>query len=499
MHSKRIVIRVDGGKRIGMGHVVRCLALADMLNENAEILFVLQQTDSSVYRQIETQGFQWVSLPETTDYEKDFEHFSLILSSEDIVVLDGYSFKTAYQRSVKKIGCTLICIDDLHAWHQVADVVINHSALAQRTDYSAEEYTHFLLGLDYVLLRKEFLQAPQHKRREREKVEHVFVSMGAADIHNVSEKVVHALLGVSNVKQVHVLTGAVNPHLPILNALQQKHPSFLCIYQQLEANELLELLSSCDLCICPASGIVMEAISVGIPIVSGYTAENQIANLIGLTKKDVLINLGDLVSVSKEQLRQQLEDLTNSPEKINNLLSAQQHVIDRKSGERIRGELRQLNASKLRFRFANENDVDLYFNWANDPLVRAKSYEQKKIDYESHVSWFNRKLNSTDCHFYLFEEDSNQVVGQVRIDKIDNEVVVGISIDSNHRGKGYGAKMLAQASSHYLLKHPTSNINAYIKEDNIASYSIFKKAGYKEIGHVVITGSKSYHLIKNNK
>ena len=42
-----------------------------------------------------------------------------------IVVLDGYHFDTNYQTKIKQKGCKLVCIDDLHDKHFVADIIIH--------------------------------------------------------------------------------------------------------------------------------------------------------------------------------------------------------------------------------------------------------------------------------------------------------------------------------------------------------------------------------------
>src|SRR6185436_6613216 len=121
---------------------------------------------------------------------------------------------------------------------------------------------------------------------------------------------------------------------------------------------------------------------------------------------------------------------------------------------------RGLVKDNLHFRFANESDVDLYFKWANDSLVRENSFNQKLISYEDHVKWFKSKLASNDCLFYLFLNEENVPVGQVRIDKND-EIVVGITVDEKFRGKSLGVEMLKMACSDFLSKKPDSTIVAY--------------------------------------
>ena len=145
---------------------------------------------------------------------------------------------------------------------------------------------------------------------------------------------------------------------------------------------------------------------------------------------------------------------------------------------------------------ATIDDLDLYFNWSNDKTVRENSYQQEQVLYKDHVNWFTKKLNSPNCFFFLFLNEQFKPVGQVRIDKPKEEIIIGISIDEKYRGLGLGSEMLKQACDNYLIKFPTSEIIAYIKEENTASLQIFKKAGFANEKLESIEGGKSYILSK---
>jgi RimJ/RimL family protein N-acetyltransferase len=155
--------------------------------------------------------------------------------------------------------------------------------------------------------------------------------------------------------------------------------------------------------------------------------------------------------------------------------------------------------NQLHFRFATEHDVDLYFEWANDITVRQNSFIQDEISYANHVYWFNSKLQSSACNFFLFLNSTNENVGQIRIDISNNETVIGISIDKNHRGKGYATEMLIQATNHYLSNHPSETIIAYIKKENTASYRSFVNAGFGNEEMVFENNVESYRLQKEKK
>lgn len=150
----------------------------------------------------------------------------------------------------------------------------------------------------------------------------------------------------------------------------------------------------------------------------------------------------------------------------------------------------------ITFRMATINDALLYFTWANDAEVRKNSFHTKAISFDDHVKWFNDKLNSGKCFFYLFSNINGVPVGQVRIEAHADETVIGISLDSAFRGKGLSSKMLIKASDDYLIKHPKQKISAYIKYENVSSYKAFIAADFEEAQPVSIEGSKSFKLIK---
>ena len=331
---QKILFRADGGKTIGLGHIVRCLALADMLKNKFEIIFVLQETAKEVTDLIESNGYSLISLPINNDYSIDSQNFIKNIKSNDIVVLDGYHFKTDYQQTIKNKGCKLVVIDDLHAWHQVADLIINHANNAKISDYSVEEYTKFALGLDYVLLRSEFLNS--NKRvREIQYVKNIFISMGAADIYNVTQKFTEVLIEIKDVEQINLMLSPINPNLASIEKLANQHPGIIKLHFNISSNQLVNLLENCDLSICPASSISLESSAVGIPIISGYTAENQLDNLSGLSEQKIILNFGNLVTLSKEELKDKIEAAINQPKLLNELIYNQQKIIDGKSPERL--------------------------------------------------------------------------------------------------------------------------------------------------------------------
>ncbi len=492
----KIIIRADGGTSIGMGHVMRCLALADMLKNDFTIAFAIQKPTESVIKNIHSVTETILHLPLADDYNQDANNFSQFLEPNDIVVLDGYNFKTKYQQIIKDKGCKLVVIDDLHSWHHVADAIINHAEGVTVSDYSTENYSKLCLGLDYVLLRKPFLNVTTETKKINT-IKKVFISMGAADINNLTHKFTEAVIQVKGIEEIHLMLGSINPNLKSIDALIEKNKSIKIIkHFEISAEELAQLLKVCDVSICPASSISLESCAIGICLVSGYTAENQKGILQGLKDKNAIVDLGDLNAIKSEKIVSEVKKIVESPEKINELIKNQENLIDRKSPLRLLNMFKEMVTEKIHFRFAKESDTDLYYKWSNDTVVRNNSYNQDEITFESHVKWFNSKLQSPACFFYLFLNEENNPIGQVRIDNNGKETVIGISIDENFRGKKLGSILIKMASEDYLKKHASEIIVAYIKQENSASYHSFIKAGFGKEEMVTEKGIKSCKLFK---
>lgn len=128
---------------------------------------------------------------------------------------------------------------------------------------------------------------------------------------------------------------------------------------------------------------------------------------------------------------------------------------------------------------ATIEDMKDVFDLSNDELVRANSFNPEKIQWEDHQKWYKNKINDKNCSYYLIKDFENNLISQVRLDKINaSEGNISISVSARYRGKGYGAKVLQAVSKKIIYEQYTKKINAYIKNENAASKSVFEKAGF---------------------
>ena len=146
-------------------------------------------------------------------------------------------------------------------------------------------------------------------------------------------------------------------------------------------------------------------------------------------------------------------------------------------------------------REAKVADMRLFFEWANDPVVRQMAFHSEPIPWDNHVVWFRRKLDS-NAALLLLGYHGGRPVGQVRFDITnDGSAEIDISVDKEFRGKGLGKLMLVSAIEYASKKMNVSEFISEVKEENLSSQRLFMSAGFVHIN--TIDGVCFFKKIRN--
>ncbi len=137
-------------------------------------------------------------------------------------------------------------------------------------------------------------------------------------------------------------------------------------------------------------------------------------------------------------------------------------------------------------------DKDLLFEWSNDPLTRANSFQTDSISFEEHDNWFEQQLLKSHMNYIL--ECDTIPMGLVRFSDKENTTIIGIVIAPAFRGKKLGSVAISMGCEQFLSKHPNANIFAYIKTDNISSIKSFEKANFERTKKLDINGYSSLEM-----
>lgn len=129
-------------------------------------------------------------------------------------------------------------------------------------------------------------------------------------------------------------------------------------------------------------------------------------------------------------------------------------------------------------REATQSDIDILYEWANDPIVRQNSFHSETIPYHVHQEWFAHMMEDENTIQYILMADG-EPVGQIRLSIDGNEAEIGYSISSQHRRKGYGRMILQLIVEEVNQKFPNvEKLVAKVKPENIASKKLFESEGY---------------------
>lgn len=336
----KVFFRADGDSKIGLGHVMRCAALSQMLKKDFDCFFVISRPNKEVVLILENFG-QVISLLETN---KSYEllEFVEVLHENDIVVLDGYFFNQEYIKAIKKQVKKIVQIDDFVQGHFISDLIINHANSNLIESYDVSLTTQVLCGFDYLILREEFLQVATKKTRKVSKNDTVFICMGGADPNNITLKVLQSCVKVGFVKNIIVVVGAAYIfNNQLVSFISENFHVNIITYTNLNAVDLIELISSAEICICPASSIALEVCCVKSGLITGITVDNQQLIHEQLKEGNYAETIEDFNEAEIDDIVlkiEKLKDLSN----INSLIKNQSKFADGKSGERILKEFKKL-------------------------------------------------------------------------------------------------------------------------------------------------------------
>lgn len=293
------LIRADGNAKIGAGHLMRCLTIAEALREvlakahgmwescGAGILFLCADQDSAAL--VEAHGFRARALG--TDYrymEEELPGWEKLVLEEcadpgpgeagfgketHVILIDSYYVTSAYLESLKTYG-SVILLEDMGKKAYPVDGVINYNAFAKEERYR-ELYrgtrTRIWAGSLYVPVRRQFLGRDY---RVSETVENVLITTGGGDVSNIAGQILTKLDAQEEAKKLnyHLIIGRYSPHLKEMEALAGKRPR---IHLYHDVQDMAGLMERCDLAVTAGGTTIYELAAVGVPFLCFSYAENQ--------------------------------------------------------------------------------------------------------------------------------------------------------------------------------------------------------------------------------
>lgn len=477
-----LVIRADAGGVLGTGHIMRMIALAQAYQQRGgRVVMASARCPQPVIDRVEERGIEHHLFTEC-DLGAPQDATSTVKLCKKLdahwVVLDGYHFEESYQRQIKDHGSKVLTIDDYGhcpTWH--CDAVLNQNLGSENWGRADSNFpnTQWLLGSPFALIREEFLQSIQESKEKPFPAQRVLLTLGGADQDNVSLMVLKSLENTTLQNlEVRLLVGGANPHQKELEMFAQTsrhHIEILC-----NVRDMPSMYQWTDVVISAGGSTCWEWLAYGLHGAVITIAENQEPISSALQAQTLALTLGWHTQFDLNTWSRQLETWLLG-EQPGASFAQRRQIIDGHGASRAAALL----DNGVWSRSAQLTDAETYFTWANDPSVRANGFHTEKLEWDNHCQWFEKMMQSPDCHLYLVSDTADNKVGQVRLtpDPSGN-LEIGFSVDPAFRKKGWGVILLQHVLTTHIIKHPnTPGFIARVKESNSASARIFQMLNFQ--------------------
>ena len=499
MSTNKIAIRVDASIQIGIGHVMRCLTLADVLKaKGIECHFICREHPGNLIAEIEIRGHKvhrlimldhgyeekkfdsglnthshWLGSSWQTDAEMTASFLENLIP--EWLVVDHYGLDFRWESAVRKYCNKLMVIDDLADRKHDCDLLLDQTFGRKDTDYEnlVSDNSELLLGAQYALLRPEFLEWRVYSliRRTKPRLKQILVSMGGVDPDNVTGRVLEALSTCELSKDVKIIVvmGATAPHI---EAVKRQAESMLIPTEvKVNVTKMAELMSNSDLAIGAAGATTWERCCLGLPTIQIVIADNQEKNALELSSINAVFCMKTNEIFSLKNI------LKNIETKLAKLSLLSSSILDGNGTQSVVNVLSDRNQvkPKLELRPMKDTDCQYLYDLQATPGVRKFSKVPKIPEYTEHKLWFEQSIESSDKAMFIIMENLNRL-GMLRLDSIlKDQFEVSIIVDPKYSGKG-----IAQRAIQKLVELiPGRIIKAIVHANNIASQKVFEKTGFQ--------------------
>lgn len=318
--NMNVAFRTDASIQIGIGHVMRCLTLADALaTKGNQCTFICREHTGNLIEHIRSKGHAVHSLPMGSEADVDLAHSAWLGATQaqdahacaqllaelqpDWLVVDHYALDFRWEEELASHCGQVMVIDDLVDRPHTCDMVLDQTFGRHADDYRplVPENCTLLCGSNYSLLRPEFasLRPYSLQRRVQPKLKHLLITMGGVDKDNVTVQVLNALRACTLPPdcEITVVMGATAPWLAEVPQLAQTMPWPTTV--RVGVDNMAQLMADSDLAIGAAGATSWERCCLGLPSILVVLAANQTSIARALSEAGAVVQL-ELPELSRQ-------------------------------------------------------------------------------------------------------------------------------------------------------------------------------------------------------
>ena len=329
-----LLIRVDGGREVGLGHLMRCLELCRALELRAVETVLLSRERGELKSVLSREKRMVVALPhdcpevEAAAFVADIRN---TLGGDAVLIDLPDDLSQEEYEAYAALGRPLIVLDDQGPAAQKADLAINAIAHPDHLgDPPRGDGLH--RGAQFIALDKAFRDAEPAAAGET--VRKLLVAMGGSDPHGITERTLEALSALPQEIELHALLGPAFKDQDSLRERIEKSGRPVELHQSVDG--LPQFLAGFDLAVLSFGITAYGAACLGLPAVhiahnqGGADAAYAFSRLYGCS-----VALGKHDEVEPETLVEVVEGLIADPATRAEMSRKGREAVDGKGLERV--------------------------------------------------------------------------------------------------------------------------------------------------------------------
>lgn len=466
----QVLVRADGGARIGAGHLMRTWSLAQALNEvGCEVRFAGTAESRALFGELGGAEESWLDV----DDPNSPQALGARAGRCDLLVVDHYGLDHAFETACRPWVASILAIDDAPTRRHDCDLLLDQTWGRSPAAYDGllPGDCRLLAGSTWALLRPGFFRARIAAVTDRSShLQRVFVALGATDASQTLIPCLESLRAAAPALCLDAIISSRAPHLAEIRSAARR----LDVSLHVDVRDVSNLMARAHVAVIAAGSVTWEACCAGLLPVLLVTADNQRDIAAALGDAGAALRCDDAVAVGPL-----VNTLLDDANRCAAIVSQAASLCDGLGARRVAMELvpeRTTDTLPVTFRPATMDDAQIFFEWQSAPETRRFARNPQVPAFDEHVAWMAERLKRQDSVFNVVLH-GGVAAGVVRLDRIGREGLrfeVSIYTAPGRHGLGIGKAALRLVRR--LL--PEAEFLAHVLPQNTASCALFQSAGY---------------------
>lgn len=329
-----VLIRCDASPQLGLGHLVRCLALADELGATYGCRVSFAMREGSLGELMAYQrGYRVMSFA-YGDAEADQQAClweALTRSGARVLVVDVRdNLSRATLEALRNRGTCVVILDDSSPRRLAAHLAFYPPVPQVRRLEWDGSHTRVLVGWEWVILRPQFARGAPGSLEGRAGV---LVTMGGSDPAGLTLLAVEALDRLEANVEVTIVVGQGFVHQ---QALEQRLATARQRYRVCrDVTNMADFMAGAELAVAAFGMTAYELAAVGTPAVLLSLTPDHVESAVAFVESGMAESLGLYQQVTPEQLAAAVADLLRDGQRRAQMSQRATQLVDGRGAARV--------------------------------------------------------------------------------------------------------------------------------------------------------------------